>query len=257
MKIIRMKKSRENTKADMFAVMCLVQSAAVILAVMCIYFVSATDSGAYAELKNYVALLFADDVDLGGYFTGNGENGAVPLPGVSGEPKETASSGEKLTEDAGYAFVKEDEYKSILLSQEVFGDYSAKAVLPVSGTVTSSYGYREHPVYSGDSFHSGEDIAADEGSPVYAVLDGVVTEAGTAEMAGNYIKLDHGDGVETLYCHCSELYVQKGVRVRKGDVIAAVGQTGLATGPHLHFELHENGNAVDPKRILSEAECVY
>lgn len=257
MKIVRMKKRRDNTKADMFVVMCLVQSAAVIFTVLCIYLISKTDPSGFIELRNYVELMFTDDVDIGGYFTETEEYGIQPMPGGIGETTENAYFGEILTEENGYVFNEEEQYKSVLLSQNVFGNYSAKAVLPVLGTVTSSYGYREHPVYSGESFHSGEDIAAEEGSPVYAVLDGVVKEAGTAEMAGNYIKLDHGNGTETLYCHCSELYVQEGVRIRKGDIIAAVGQTGLATGPHLHFELHENGQVTDPQKILAEAECVY
>lgn len=257
MKIIRMKKRRDKTGADMYVVMCLIQSLAVILTVMSIYIASKADPAAFTEIKNQIAMIFSDDLDPGGYFTQKGDNGAQPMPGGFGESSDEASEGEILRESTEAAFNTEDEYKSILLSQSVFGDYSVKAVLPVSGTVTSSYGYREHPVYSGESFHAGEDIAADEGSPVYAVLDGVVKEAGTAEMAGNYIRLDHGNGTETLYCHCSELYVQEGITVRKGDVIAAVGQTGLATGPHLHFELHENGNSVDPQKILSEAEGVY
>lgn len=120
------------------------------------------------------------------------------------------------------------------------------AVMPVEGVVSSSFGNRLHPVYGTEGFHSGLDIAADEGSEVLAVFEGTVTEIGVGEKSGKYIKLDNGKGVETLYCHCSKIVAEKGSRVKKGEKIALVGQTGLATGPHLHLELHINGEKCDP-----------
>ena len=76
-------------------------------------------------------------------------------------------------------------------------------------------------------------------------------------MAGKYVKILHSDGTETLYCHCSELIAEKGDEVKKGDIIALVGQTGLATGPHLHFEYHKDGRASDPEEILAGAVNVH
>lgn len=130
------------------------------------------------------------------------------------------------------------------------------AVIPVSGRVTSGYGERIHPVYGGESFHSGIDIGAGEGTAVHAALDGKITDVGVGEKSGNYIKIDHGDGKETLYCHLSAFNVKEGVTVRKGDVIGFVGHTGLATGPHLHFEVHVNGEKVDPNTLLEDAVFV-
>ncbi|MBQ7688755.1 MAG: M23 family metallopeptidase [Clostridia bacterium] len=130
-------------------------------------------------------------------------------------------------------------------------------VMPVTGHVTSDFGERIHPIYGTEGFHAGRDIAADEGTPIYAALDGVVTAAGVGEKSGNYVKIDHGNGMETLYCHCSRLNVDTGVTVRKGDVIAFVGQTGLATGPHLHFEVHVNGAVCDPDYLLENACSVF
>ena len=129
-------------------------------------------------------------------------------------------------------------------------------VMPVSGTVTSDYGDRLHPIYGETRFHAGRDIAAAAGTPIRAALDGEAVAVGVGEMSGNYIRLDHGNGVETFYCHCSSVCAAVGDAVKKGDVIAYVGQTGLATGPHLHFEFRIDGNASDPGLLLDGAVCV-
>ena len=239
MKIIRMKK-RNAAARDMFAVLCLMQSAAVILIIFTLFAFTRINGSALSDIRNDLSVIFGGDLDMGGYFTPS-------------EEKTTHAASDAVADETQTAEIsREDDYSIKAV------DYSsAPAVMPVVGTVTSPYGYREHPVYSGESFHKGTDIAADEGSPIYAVKDGLVTESAQAEMAGRYIRLLHSDGTETLYCHCSELLVGAGENVKKGDVIALVGQTGLATGPHLHFELHENGEAADPQKILSGAVNVY
>ena len=140
------------------------------------------------------------------------------------------------------------------LTETFYGDDAP--VLPASGPVTSDYGERVHPITGEDSFHSGRDIAADEGDDVRAVYDGTVIETGVGELSGNYVKIDHGSGLVALYCHCSAVFVSEGDAVRKGDIIAAVGQTGAATGPHLHFEIRVNGELRDPAAVLDIAENV-
>ena len=114
--------------------------------------------------------------------------------------------------------------------------------------ITSNYGYRTYP-YTG--FHQGIDIGMPMGTPICAVKDGTVSSAvyGTSGY-GYYIILDHGDGVQTLYAHCSQLLVVPGTEVTKGQVIAKVGSTGRSTGPHVHFEVRINGEAVDPSPYL-------
>ncbi len=136
-----------------------------------------------------------------------------------------------------------------------FGFYEADETpcLPVSGNLTSGFGKRVHPIYGTDGFHSGLDIAAPKGTPILAALDGTVCEAGTAESAGNYVKLSHDGGLYTLYCHMNSLNTEKGVKIRKGDVIGFVGETGLATGPHLHFEVQREGEKLDPSFLLEKA----
>lgn len=113
--------------------------------------------------------------------------------------------------------------------------------LPVEGAVTSPQGYRTDPITGETSYHSGTDIAVPEGTPILAAADGTVIIANALDSWGGsygyYVKLDHGCGLTTLYAHCSSICVTAGQQVKAGEVIAYVGQTGRATGPHLHFEV--------------------
>lgn len=236
MKIVMMKKKKESPKKDMLTVLSLVQSALAVMIILTLFAFSRVNSGVLSDISSNLSVIFAEDMDIGGYFTPS-------------EERTTVQDVAEETKSAEEAYAVQNP-EAVEMELEVSDD---TAVMPVIGTVTSDYGTREHPVYSGESFHSGRDIAADEGDPVYAVLDGEVTGAGEAEMAGKYLKLLHSDGTETLYCHCSKLIAGAGDKVKKGDIIALVGQTGLATGPHLHFEYHKNGRASDPEEILEGA----
>ena len=122
--------------------------------------------------------------------------------------------------------------------------------LPINGTITSGFGYRTDPFTNETRFHGGLDIAADEGTPVIAANDGVVTVANGVDSWGGgygfYVMIDHGDGYETLYGHCLAICVTYAQNVRKGEVIAYVGSTGNSTGNHLHFEIRVNENRTDP-----------
>ena len=113
--------------------------------------------------------------------------------------------------------------------------------LPVAGTITSPQGYRTDPITGEVSYHSGTDIALPEGTPILAAADGTVTIANALDSWGGsygyHVKLDHGGGLTTLYAHCSSICVTAGQQVKAGEVIAYVGHTGRATGPHLHFEV--------------------
>ncbi|MBI2251451.1 MAG: peptidoglycan DD-metalloendopeptidase family protein [Armatimonadetes bacterium] len=112
--------------------------------------------------------------------------------------------------------------------------------------VTSSFGWRDHPIYGRIKFHTGIDIAADYSSPIYACADGIVIYAGYLGGYGYTVIIDHGGGTSSLYGHCSNLYAKTGQNVKQGEKIAAVGSTGASTGPHLHFEVRQNGTPVDP-----------
>ena len=121
------------------------------------------------------------------------------------------------------------------------------AVTPVSGRITSRYGSISS-VRSGA--HTGTDIACASGTNIKVVADGTVTFSQRNGSYGNLIKVDHGNGVETWYAHCSKLYATVGQQVKAGDVIAAVGSTGNSTGPHLHLEIRINGTAINPQKYL-------
>lgn len=120
------------------------------------------------------------------------------------------------------------------------------------GRITSTFGARRDPIDGDLRHHAGVDIAAPVGTPLHAPRDGVVRFAGTRGGYGNVVVLDHGDGTETRYAHCASIGVREGQVVREGRVIAAVGATGRATGPHVHFELRRDGLAVDPTREVTK-----
>ena len=121
---------------------------------------------------------------------------------------------------------------------------------PCGGEITSGFGYRIHPILGYSRFHSGLDFGADYGTPVQAPAPGKVLFAGWYGGYGQAVILDHGSNITTLYGHTSEIYVTEGQIVQRGTPIAAVGSTGLSTGPHLHFEVRVNGTPVDPQEYL-------
>ncbi|MEQ8173346.1 MAG: peptidoglycan DD-metalloendopeptidase family protein [Candidatus Eremiobacterota bacterium] len=117
---------------------------------------------------------------------------------------------------------------------------------PAAGPVTSPFGWRVHPIYGEWRFHAGVDIGSDFDTPIYAAGDGVIISSDWLGGYGNTIMIDHGGGVVTLYGHCASLAVSYGQHVTKGQLVAYVGSTGNSTGPHLHFEVRQDGVAVDP-----------
>ncbi len=118
--------------------------------------------------------------------------------------------------------------------------------------VSSEYGYRIHPILNVKQFHNGVDFAAPKGTAIYAAYDGKVVAAAYSSTMGNYVMINHGDELYTIYMHASALYVKKGDAVVKGETIAAVGSTGRSTGNHLHFTVRLNGAYVSPWDYLKE-----
>jgi murein DD-endopeptidase MepM/ murein hydrolase activator NlpD len=128
---------------------------------------------------------------------------------------------------------------------------SIPAIQPISNRdlkrTASGFGYRIHPIYKITKFHSGMDFTAPTGTDVFATGNGVIKEVKSARRElGNHIIVDHGFGFETVYAHLNGFNVRAGQKVKRGDVIGFVGSTGLSTAPHLHYEVHVNGKAVDP-----------
>jgi murein DD-endopeptidase MepM/ murein hydrolase activator NlpD len=123
---------------------------------------------------------------------------------------------------------------------------STPTLLPTKGWITSYYGPRISPTSRRLRMHEGIDIGARTGTPIVASADGIVLYAGTKPGFGKFVHIDHGYGVETFYAHAKRLHTKKGRRVRRGDFIARIGNTGSSTGPHLHYEIRVNGTPVDP-----------
>ncbi len=140
-------------------------------------------------------------------------------------------------------YSEENLPEGVSMEQEILGfDYC----VPVSGALSSDFGYREHPVEGEERFHYGIDLAADVGTEVRSFADGVVTLVGDSSSYGRYCVVSHKGGYSTLYAHCSRITASSGAAVTRGQKIAEVGETGIATGPHLHFELQREGAYLNP-----------
>ncbi|MEM6907608.1 MAG: peptidoglycan DD-metalloendopeptidase family protein [Pseudomonadota bacterium] len=129
------------------------------------------------------------------------------------------------------------------------GEQRRGLVAPVPGPISSGYGMRRHPILGYRRMHAGMDFRARSGTPIVAVTDGRVTSAGRAGGCGIAVRLEHGGGLATRYCHMSRMAVRRGQQVKRGQVIGYVGSTGLSTGPHLHYEMYRNGRSINPASV--------
>lgn len=159
----------------------------------------------------------------------------------------------------------EPAVESFLASQSVFAEYALPVnvsyampnldlsyVSPVSGMSSSGFGYRVHPISGDVKFHYGTDFAAWTGTEIRSFANGTVAVAGEDGGYGKYLIIDHGSGCQTLYAHCSALLVSCGEIVSAGQTIAKVGETGQVTGPHLHFELQQDGVYLNPEYYVNQ-----
>lgn len=127
---------------------------------------------------------------------------------------------------------------------------STPSIWPVKGWVTSGFGPRVSPFTEKPAWHDGLDIGASPNAPVQAPAQGRIISVGFDPKMGNNVKIDHGYGIETVYGHLAKALVKEGQRVKRGDVVALVGTTGLSTGPHLHYMVKKNGQALDPTKFI-------
>ena len=170
----------------------------------------------------------------------------------SAEPKtglELPFSSDPVGASAVYQMVVEPVEQTAAVRREL----PLPNCLPLlTGVLTSGYGEREHPVSGEDSFHTGWDIAAEEGTPIAAMYDATVSETGSGGSYANYVEMRVNEHFSFLYAHCSQVLVSEGDIVTAGQTVALVGSTGsLTTGEHLHFELWHRGEAVDPAIYIS------
>ncbi|HEY9738654.1 MAG TPA: peptidoglycan DD-metalloendopeptidase family protein [Trichocoleus sp.] len=158
-------------------------------------------------------------------------------------------------EAAEAQLARESEQIAELIRQKVAAQAgiirgTGRFIYPASARITSGFGARVHPILRSRRFHAGVDFGASQGTPIRAADTGRVIFAGWYGGYGQAVIIDHGSGLTTLYGHCSRLMVSEGQSVQQGQVIAAVGSTGLSTGPHLHFEVRRNGSPVNPMGYL-------
>ena len=130
------------------------------------------------------------------------------------------------------------------------GGGSGAMLWPMSGPVTSEFGWRVHPITGTQKFHSGVDIGGDYGQPIAAAQGGTVEYAGWISGYGNAVIINHGGGISTLYGHCQSLAVGEGQQVSQGETVAYCGSTGNSTGPHCHFEVRQGGEPISPYSFL-------
>lgn len=149
-----------------------------------------------------------------------------------------------------------DEYMSSIeakiLQKSVLKDMLPNISPVYAAFNSSSYGWRIDPLNGNKAFHEGLDFTADSGTAIRAAADGIVSTSERTPDYGNIVKIDHGSGLETRYAHASKLLVKPGERVIKGQTVAQVGNTGRSTGPHLHYEIRLNGNALDPRKYINK-----
>lgn len=178
--------------------------------------------------------------------TAAAETGGGPA-GEAAEQLATEAGTEAAPEQAAslaYILYSDQNLPENVSMQQAILDFDY--CVPVSGTVSSGFGYRDHPVEGEERFHYGLDLAADTGTEIHCFADGTVTAVGDSSSYGKYCVVSHAGGYSTLYAHCSRVTAVSGAEVHKGEKIAEVGETGVATGPHLHFELQQNGTYLNP-----------
>lgn len=189
-------------------------------------------------------------------FGGVGGGGGIDTDELSSIIQETEET--MLQKIDHLAKLKEAALNQEELSQrlmEFFQDQktllaSTPSIWPVKGWVTSGFGMRKSPFTGRKTMHAGIDIATRTGTPIVAPADGVVSFSGRKGSFGKVLVIDHGYGYNTFYGHCSSLKKKVGDRVKRGDVVAYVGNTGRSTGPHLHYEVRVNGVATNPTKYI-------
>ncbi len=242
-----MRKKDEDSKKDFFTVIMIVQ---IVLCVVLVtgMIVSFNGSGRFLEiiLESYNALMEDD-------FTGDDAKAAFSeIIAAATDKSENKKEELQLQASGG----KDIEFTSLetlegISFENIDTDFSMQLPLKYF-VITSDFGYRYSPVTGEPGIHTGIDMAADYGVPIYAAADGVVADSAWDDSYGNYVKLLHKDNTVSIYAHCSSLCVSEGETVSVGEKIAEIGSTGASTGNHLHFEVRKDNIRVNPRNYIDE-----
>ncbi len=237
-------KKRNRPEFNVF----LIQIMVVTVLIVVLTVIKFTGGQLYTELKNWYIL------NLGG---------DTAISEVMEEPpkKETKENTGELTVlndipnlpdiPAGDTNVILTEVNTEITPQITLTVKTTTLLMPVNNAVISSeFGSRNNPITHNAETHKGVDLSAEKGSDIFAAESGTVVLSQKSATYGNYMIIDHGDGLKTLYAHCNKLYKSVGDTVKRGEVIAAVGSTGQSTGPHLHFEVTKEGKYINPLSLV-------
>ncbi|MBP9989741.1 MAG: M23 family metallopeptidase [Ruminococcus sp.] len=239
--VIRKQEVVENKSAKSPVNVTLIQLAVCAFVILIVVAVGKFSPDTYTAIKEEYSKVMSVDMDSADVL--ESVKGAVNVVNASAHEsveKTDAQNKETTTQKAVAAMAKAFSLDDV--------------AVPVHGTITSRFGNRTNPISGVYTQHTGVDIAASSGTEIHAAYDGVVKSTGEDGRAGKYVKLTHIDSSETLYCHCSKILVSEGETVRAGDTIALVGSTGWSTGPHLHFEIHVDGERINPLEYLEEKD---
>jgi len=206
-------------------------------------------SAQFLEMKETMLSLKEAEKDFRKLFSLKSKTAVLEseIPGDTGSldmavlRKQIEAAMESVTEIRGYLAEQKDIHLATPLGW------------PVAGTISSSYGYRYHPVHEEKMFHTGVDISVPSGSDVKATANGIVSFAGWTENSGIVVVVEHGHGFSTAYAHNRKALVRVGQRIARGEVIALSGSTGVSTGPHVHYEIWKNGRHTDPAGFLARS----
>lgn len=237
--------ARKNKKNDYLVQVMITQIVVCVLLLAVSYGVKKLNPAAGAELRQYYDSLMEKNWDTQEAFAAFKRVGEFLLSPADAWSDEIVPDGaggvDIVTEGDGIEAVKNTTFSPICVT--------APITMPVSGRVTSRFGHRVHPITKKQGFHTGIDIAAPLGTDIAAAYDGVVEKVDESDGNGKYLIIRHDDSFSTVYCHCDKILVEPGIAVRAGETVALVGQTGMATGPHLHFEVRRNGKLYNPEWI--------
>ncbi len=210
------------------------------------------------KLRNYVPLKPIDEelrkMGVGGYVPGFAEEDLS-----SQTKKELTDLSESLDNLLSRARLQKSSYEELVthLKEKAYLRDHTPSIMPVQGWVMRGYGYHIDPFTGQVKMHEGLDIAAPNGTPIVSPASGTVRYAGEKKDYGLCVEVDHGYGFGTMYAHCQRIRVNSGMQVRRGDVIAYVGNTGRSTGPHLHYEILLSHTAVNPLNYILTTASIF
>ncbi len=245
---IKAEKNKKSKKHDWLVSLSAVQLMLACIGIALLLAVSKSSPSTFFALKDEFDIFMQTDMSVREVA---GKIYSVLVP--EDRTDESADNAEKVTEETSASGGEDIEiYEATQNVCFAPFDTTVDIVKPTEGEITSRFGYRYHPITGKFGVHNGTDIAAPEGTPIYAAFNGRVEEIGHNSVRGNYILLSHGGDTQTLYLHCSEIVAPEGAVVRQGEIIAKVGSTGYSTGPHLHFSILIGGKYCNPEWLIND-----